>query len=151
MGSRGGASGKSSGKSSGGGANNASQTKSWEDVMFEEPVLSPLKPTKAAEKEFRTSYRQARGISESGMGTDNWVLQTFRDDTNPDFTKEYSVQTLRGIQQQINFEKSHIKHSVKFGVITPEQALTRTEALAAMQRTLNNTIKRQREIKKGLK
>lgn len=144
MGSR----GSGSGKSSGGGANSTSQARSWEDVSFEEPILSPLAPTKAAEREFRASYRQAREISESGMGTDNWALQTFRDDTNPDFTKEYSVQTLRGIQQQINSERTQIKRSVKFKLITPEQALTRTDALAAMQRTLNNTIKRQREQRK---
>lgn len=141
MGDRGAASGKSGVSGSA-----KSSEMSYKDIKFEEPELSPGKPTKYSQEAFNNNYREARQIAASE--NDGFSFSSlYSNDSDP----VMKAPTLKGVQSLINSEKRNIERSVDLGVLTPQQATTRMRALSAVQKTLNKTVRSSRDIIPGLR
>lgn len=160
MGSR----GSGSGKSAGGAASIISQLNgepsfekmklsrqlNYTDIPFETPEIEPGKPTKDSEKEFNEAFRQAQSVVRTQGWQTDFALQRMQKVNNTFDTADYSPQALKGIQAKINSNRSHIGLQVRFNTITPEKATIKTQALSMVQKTLNSTIRKQREYDKRL-
>ena len=158
--------GASSGKASGGGAKSIisqlngnpsiekrklSRQLSYTDIPFETPELEPGKPTKDSDREFNESFRQAKEIVRAQGWQTDFALQRMQKVNKTFDIEDYSPQALKGIQSRINSNRSQIGLKVRFNTITPEEATIRTQALSMVQKTLNNTVRKQREYDKRLK
>lgn len=99
-----------------------------------------LKPTKYAEELFRYYYRISRDHVAGGHEATAWSNFYVNDDS-PSLTQRAA----RGVQTLIDKEKSTIRLDVELGVFSVDEGRQRLQALAMVQRTYNDAVKRYRK------
>ena len=96
-----------------------------------------LKPTKYAEELFRHYYRISRDHVAGGHEATAWSNFYVNDDS-PSLTQRAA----RGVQTQIDKERANIRLDVQLGVYSVDEGRQRLQALAMVQRTFNDAVKR---------
>lgn len=121
----------------------------FDTYKYEQPILDlsgrNVRPSKKSDDIFNSTYFELKRAMDAMGYDDNSALPRLSTDGL------MSTRTYKDIQARILSRQRLIDTDVKLGIYSKEQGLKEKQILNAMQRTLNNTVKREKAFNDWIK